>query len=148
MSAPDPNASQPASAEHRPQTSKEKEEFSSGGKRYMLLLRGPTGLKIDKAILWLTGYSIMTKQYSLAGGVPYQPTLIVTTKGARTGKKRTASLPYFVVDDDWVIRGSNGGGPTDPHWVHNIRACSEARVRVGWRSYDVHAHVALSLIHI
>lgn len=108
----------------------------------MLVLRGPTGLRIDKALLWLTGYSLVTKQYALAGGTAYQPTLLLGTRGARTGRKRSAALPYFEVDGAWVVRGSNGGGPTDPHWVHNVRACPEARVRIGWRSFAVRAHVA------
>jgi deazaflavin-dependent oxidoreductase (nitroreductase family) len=126
----------------RPQTSHEKESFSSGGKRWLLLLRGPTGLAIDKRILWLTGCSLITKQYAVAGGMAYQPTLLFTTTGARTGRKRTAALPYFEVDDTWVLRGSNGGGATDPHWVHNVRACPRARVRIGWKSVPVQAHVA------
>ena len=62
----------------------DKERFSSGGKRHLLLLRGPTGLAIDKAILWATGYSLMTKQYCLAMGEPYAPTLMLRTIGART----------------------------------------------------------------
>ena len=108
----------------------------------MILLRGPLGLKIDTAILWLTGYSLMTKQYSIAGGVPYQPTLLLTTTGAKTGLKRTCGLPYFQVGDDYVVRGSNGGGPTDPHWCHNIRKKGEVRIRVGWRGRDLQAHVS------
>ena len=89
-----------------PTTSKDKEAFSSGGKRRLLLLRGPTGLKIDKALLWATGYSLMTKQYCVALGVPYSPTLMITTIGARTKLLRTACLPFFKVGADLVLRGT------------------------------------------
>ena len=126
----------------RPESVKEKEEFSSGGNRHLILLRGKWGLAIDTAILWLTGYSLMTKQYTLANGAPYQPTLLLYTTGARTGRKRRCGLPYFKVNGDYVVRGSNGGGPTDPHWCHNVRANADAKIRVRGRTKKVHAHVA------
>lgn len=126
----------------RPESSAEKEVFSSGGRRHLILLRGKWGLAIDTFVLWLTGYSLMTKQYAYANGAPYQPTLLLYTTGARSGKRRRCGLPYFEVDGAYVVRGSNGGGPTDPHWCHNVRANAEARVRVRGRTRPVHAHVA------
>ena len=60
-----------AETDLRPSTSAEKERFSSGGRRSILILRGPTGLRIDKAIVWATGYSLMTKQYCVALGESY-----------------------------------------------------------------------------
>ena len=126
----------------RPESIAEKEEFSSGGNRHLILLRGKVGLAIDTAILWLTGYSLMTKQYTYANGAPYQPTLLLYTLGARSGKQRRCGLPYFEVDGAYVVRGSNGGGPTDPHWCHNVRANPQARIRIRGRTKQVHAHVA------
>jgi len=130
------------SEEHRPETPYEKARFSSGGNMKWILLRGKWGLFLDTAILRLTGYSLMTKQYSLAGGIPYQQTLLLTTTGARTGKRRTCGLPYWDLEGARVVRGSNGGGPTDPHWVHNIRKNPEASIRLGWQSRPVKGHVA------
>jgi deazaflavin-dependent oxidoreductase (nitroreductase family) len=46
------------------------------------------------------------------------------------------------VGSDLVIRGSHGGGPTDPHWVHNVRAHPEAWVRIRRKTRPMHAHVA------
>ena len=51
------------SEEHRPQTAYEKARFSSGGRTHYIILRGKWGLAIDTAVLWLTGYSLMNKQY-------------------------------------------------------------------------------------
>lgn len=130
------------SADHRPESSYEKSKFSSGGNMKWIILRGKWGLAVDSFLLKLTGYSLMTKQYSLAQGVPYQQTLLLTTTGARTGLERTCGLPYWTVDGKWVVRGSNGGGPTDPHWTHNIRKNPDARIRTGWKSRSVKAHVA------
>lgn len=126
----------------RPETTAEKEQFSSGGNRHLILLRGKWGLAIDTVVLWLTGYSLMTKQYTYANGAPYQPTLLLYTTGAKSGKRRRCGLPYFRVDGDYVVRGSNGGGPTDPHWCHNVRANADAKIRVKGRSKAVRAHVA------
>lgn len=131
-----------STSHERPQTTAEKEAFSSGGNRHLILLRGKWGLAIDTFFLWLTGYSLMTKQYAVANGVAYSPTLLLYTKGARTGKQRRCGLPFFEVDGCYVVRGSNGGGPTDPHWCHNVRANSDAKIRVRGRTKKVHAHVA------
>lgn len=130
------------SRDTRPVTAVEKERFSSGGRSHLLILRGKWGLAIDKAIVWTTGYSLVTAQYAWASGTPYFPTLMLYTIGARTGLTRTCCLPYFRVGDDLVLRGSNGGGPTDPHWVHNVRANGKTWIRVARRTRSVRAHVA------
>ncbi|MBY0400206.1 nitroreductase family deazaflavin-dependent oxidoreductase [Myxococcota bacterium] len=142
---PAPTSSQPASgapSDARPSSAIEKERFSSGGRPYLLILRGKWGLAVDKAIVWTTGWSLVTAQYAWANGASYTPTLMLYTIGARTGAPRSACLPYFRVGDDYVLRGSNGGGPTDPHWVHNVRANPKARVRIARRTRAMHAHVA------
>lgn len=126
----------------RPASVKEKERFSSGGKRWMLLLRGKWGLAIDKVLVWTTGYSLMTAQYCWALGERYGDTLMLTTVGARSGELRRACLPFFRVGNDLVVRGSNGGGGSDPAWVHNIRAHPQAWVRVHRKSRPVRAHLA------
>lgn len=126
----------------RPVSAIEKEHFSSGGRPHLLILRGKWGLAVDKAIVWATGYSLVTAQYARANRTPYTPTLMLYTIGARTGATRSCCLPFFRVGDDLVLRGSNGGGPTDPHWVHNVRANAEAWIRVARRTRPVQAHVA------
>lgn len=130
------------SNDRRPRTVKQKERFSSANKRWLLLLRGRWGLAIDKCLVWATGYSLMTAQYMLAAGEPYRNTLYLKTVGARSGQLRSACLPFFEIDGAYVIRGSNGGGPTDPAWVHNIRAHRCAWVRVRRRNIAVSAYVA------
>jgi deazaflavin-dependent oxidoreductase (nitroreductase family) len=137
------NLPETGSTDHeRPTSVEEKEAVSSGGNRHLIILRGKVGLAIDTFFLWLTGYSLMTKQYTYANGAAYQQTLLLYTTGAKSGQSRRCGLPYFMVDGSYVVRGSNGGGPTDPHWCHNVRAHSDAKIRVKGRSKKVHAHVA------
>ena len=78
------------SEDRRPATSKEKEQFSSRGNRSLLILRGQWGLQVDKAIVWTTGFSLVTAQYAWATGDTYVPTLMLWTTGAKTGRTRTA----------------------------------------------------------
>ena len=128
--------------DHRPETAYEKAKFSSGGRTHYIILRGKWGLAIDTAVLWLTGYSLQNKQYCLAHGTPYISCLLLSTTGARTGKRRTCGLPFWRVNDDYIVRGSNGGGPTDPHWCHNVRKNPDVSIRVRRKTKQVKAHVA------
>ena len=79
-------------------------------------------------------------------GNPYQPTLLLKTIGARSGQLRSCGLPYYKVGDFYVVRGSNGGGPTDPHWAHNIRANPAAWVRIDRKWQPVKAHVSFGFL--
>jgi deazaflavin-dependent oxidoreductase (nitroreductase family) len=114
-------------------TLRETEAFAAWGRRHVILLRGRWGLAIDRVFVWLTGYSLVTKQYAIAGRQRYKPTFMLRTLGARTGKRRTVVLPYRRDGDGFLLVGSNAGGPSDPHWVGNLRANPQAWVRLGWR---------------
>src|SRR5690349_15563823 len=117
-------------------------QFSSRGNTRWVVLRGSWGRRIDRFLVRHTGYSVVTWQYSKAGGNPYQPTLLLTTIGRRSGALRERALPYYPDGDRVVVLGSNGGGPKDPDWVWNIRANEAAWIRVKRRDLAVRATVA------
>lgn len=117
-------------------------QYSARGNTRWIVLRGEKGKVIDRAVLRLTGRSVITWQYAKAGGNPYQPTLLLTTIGRRTGALRERALPFYRDGDRMVVIGSNGGGPRDPDWVWNVRANPFAWVRVNRRDIPVAAHVA------
>ena len=48
--------------------------------------------------------------------------LILTTKGARSGKLRSHPLGYFERDGGYFIVASNAGKPRNPAWYYNIKA--------------------------
>jgi len=50
------------------------------------------------------------------------PVIIVTTRGSKSGKIRKLALMRVEHQGEYAIVGSKGGMPTDPVWVHNLRA--------------------------
>ncbi len=104
--------------------------FSSGGRTKFIILRGTWGRVIDRALVRWTGWSLITWQYTRASGRRYQPTLLLTTIGRRTGELRSSALPYYRVDGDLIVCGSRGGGPYDPLWVANLVADAHCWLRI------------------
>jgi deazaflavin-dependent oxidoreductase (nitroreductase family) len=65
--------------------------------------------------------------------------LLLHTTGAKSGQPRVSPLAYFRVDGKLIIIGSFAGAPTNPAWVHNLRANPQAHIEVGTDAYDVTA---------
>lgn len=63
--------------------------------------------------------------------------LLLHTTGAKSGEPRVSPLAYFVIDAKMLVIGSYAGAPTNPAWVHNLRADHKARIEVGTETYDV-----------
>jgi len=103
---------------------------SSGGRTGFIILRGAWGRVVDRALVRWTGLSLITWQYARASGRRYQPTLLLTTIGRRTGELRSSALPYFPVDGDLIVCGSRGGGPYDPLWAANLEADPHCWLRI------------------
>jgi deazaflavin-dependent oxidoreductase (nitroreductase family) len=63
------------------------------------------------------------------------PVLLLTTRGRRSGRTRTAPLIYLQNGDDVVLVASKGGMPHHPLWYLNLTANAEAEVEIdGGRS--------------
>lgn len=57
--------------------------------------------------------------------------LLLTTKGRKTGEKRTMALIFREVDGDYVIVASRGGDPNHPRWFRNMNdAPDEVEIQV------------------
>lgn len=57
------------------------------------------------------------------------PVIIVTHKGNRTGAVRKTPLMRVKDGDGYVLVGSQGGAPTHPVWVYNLRADPDVQIR-------------------
>jgi F420H(2)-dependent quinone reductase len=57
------------------------------------------------------------------------PVIIVTNRGRKTGAIRKTPLMRVKDGANYVLVGSQGGAPTDPGWVYNLRTDPVVEVR-------------------
>jgi deazaflavin-dependent oxidoreductase (nitroreductase family) len=67
------------------------------------------------------------------------PNLTLTVRGRKSGVPRSTPLLAVPRGADWLIAGSNFGGPKQPVWVVNLEANPDARITVKGRTSDVQA---------
>lgn len=68
--------------------------------------------------------------------------LLLDHVGARSGKRRTTPLVYMRDGDGLLIVASKGGHPSNPSWLHNLRAHPDTEVQIGRRRLPVRAREA------
>ncbi len=56
--------------------------------------------------------------------------LLLTTRGRKSGEKRTVPLIYAQDGDRYVIVASKGGAPEHPGWYQNIEKTPEVELQV------------------
>jgi len=71
-----------------------------------------------------------------------RPLLLLTTRGAKTGRERTNPLAYTRDGDRIFVIASKGGAPTNPDWYRNLRANPRVTVEVGPERFVANARVA------
>lgn len=69
-------------------------------------------------------------------------TLLLTTKGRRTGEPRTNALIYGRAGDDYLIVASNGGSDRPPGWFSNLETAPDVDVQVLDETFPARARVA------
>ena len=69
-------------------------------------------------------------------------TLILTTKGRRSGEPRKAPLIYGEHDGAYLVVASKGGDPDHPAWYKNIQADPEVEVQVWGEKFKARARDA------
>ena len=79
---------------------------------------------------------------SLGGGQGKLPTLLLTTRGRKSGQTKHSPLIYKQVGNDYVVIASKGGAPAHPFWFLNLEATPEAEIRVGVAQHKVRARIA------
>jgi deazaflavin-dependent oxidoreductase (nitroreductase family) len=70
------------------------------------------------------------------------PSVLLTTKGRKTGKERTWPLLAVREDDAYVLTASYGGHDQHPGWYLNLVANPDVTVRDGKRTIRGRARVA------
>jgi deazaflavin-dependent oxidoreductase (nitroreductase family) len=69
-------------------------------------------------------------------------TLILTTKGRKSGEPRKAPLIYGEHDGDLLVVASKGGAPEPPAWYVNLQADPEVEVQVKGDKFKARARDA------
>ena len=67
--------------------------------------------------------------------------LLLTTKGAKTGKSRVNPLAYLPDGKRYIIIASFAGAPNNPPWYHNLVANPDVSIEVGTEKVNVRATV-------
>ena len=67
--------------------------------------------------------------------------LLLTTTGAKSGKRRVNPLAYTTDGDRLVIIASKGGAPSSPDWYYNLVAHPKVTVEVGTETFEATATV-------
>ncbi|HET8976440.1 MAG TPA: nitroreductase/quinone reductase family protein [Solirubrobacterales bacterium] len=78
------------------------------------------GNRVDPVLMRATGGRVKSTMVA--------PTVLLTHRGARSGKRRSTPLAYFTDGDDVVVIASRGGHEHNPAWLHNIRANPEVEL--------------------
>ncbi|MEH0843066.1 nitroreductase family deazaflavin-dependent oxidoreductase [Micromonospora sp. CPCC 205711] len=69
-------------------------------------------------------------------------TLLLTTRGRKSGKLRRTALIYGRDGDDYLVVASQGGAPQHPAWYLNLLAHPEVEVQVGAERFTARARTA------
>jgi deazaflavin-dependent oxidoreductase (nitroreductase family) len=70
------------------------------------------------------------------------PTLILTTKGRRSGERRDAPLIYQQHGDDYLVVASKGGSDPPPAWYVNLQADPDVEVQIKGDRFRAKARTA------
>jgi deazaflavin-dependent oxidoreductase (nitroreductase family) len=64
------------------------------------------------------------------------PVIVVTTRGAKSGKLRKIPLMRVEHDGEYALVASMGGAPTHPVWYHNLKADPAVEIQDGPEPLD------------
>ena len=74
-------------------------------------------------------------------GGPFEgaPIVLLTTTGAKTGKRRTSPMMYLRQDGRTFVFASKAGADTNPAWYHNLVANPEVTAEIGTETHEATA---------
>lgn len=75
----------------------------------------------------------------VGGPFEHMKLLLVTAKGAKSGKEHTFPVAYTMDGDKYVIIASKGGAPDNPAWYFNLLANPEVTVEEGNEKFNARA---------
>ncbi|MGE0483575.1 MAG: nitroreductase family deazaflavin-dependent oxidoreductase [Gammaproteobacteria bacterium] len=79
---------------------------------------------------------------TFAGGPGPLPTLLLTTRGAKSGQESVMPLLYGKIDGGYAIIASKGGAPKHPGWYHNLMKQGTVTVQVAEDVFQARTRIA------
>lgn len=104
-------------------------------------MAGPTGTKRD----WVESNRPVIEKFRKDGRrTPARSNslLLLTTRGARTGRERVTPLNFSRDGDRYIVMASKGGSPTHPDWFHNLVAHPTVTVEADGERFTAQAKVS------
>ena len=80
----------------------------------------------------------------LGGRIDSLPILLLTTRGRKSGRRRTTPLVYLRDGEELVLIASYGGRDEQPAWFWNLESNPQAQVQIGGRPIPMLARKATS----
>ena len=77
----------------------------------------------------------------VAGAFDGRPLLLLTTTGAKSGRKHTTPVVFLNDGNRIVVFASKGGSPSNPAWFHNLVANSGVTVELPGETFEGRAAV-------
>lgn len=71
------------------------------------------------------------------------PVIILTSRGAKSGKVRKSPLMRVEHDGSYAAVASMGGAPKNPEWFHNLLADTQVEVQDGAAPHDMRARLVV-----
>jgi deazaflavin-dependent oxidoreductase (nitroreductase family) len=75
------------------------------------------------------------------GPLAGHPLLVMTSKGAKSGKSRRAILTFSRENGDFIVAGTAGGSPKTPSWVRNAEANADVEIEAENRTFNAKAQI-------
>jgi deazaflavin-dependent oxidoreductase (nitroreductase family) len=99
---------------------------------------------IDSPSEWVADHARRYVETNGEDGYIWQgvPTLVLTTKGRRSGKPRRTMLIFGQDGDRYVVVASKGGAPEHPLWYRNLQEDPEVLVQVRADRFHARARTA------
>ncbi|MDX8143452.1 nitroreductase family deazaflavin-dependent oxidoreductase [Lentzea sp. BCCO 10_0061] len=99
----------------------------------------------DSPTSWVNEHIQKYVETNGAEGHEWRPgvhTLLLTTKGRKSGEMRRTALIYQPSGDDHVVVASQGGKPTHPAWYLNLEEEPVVDVQVAAEKFQARARTA------
>jgi deazaflavin-dependent oxidoreductase (nitroreductase family) len=99
---------------------------------------------VDSPVGWVAKHIQEYEESNGAKGHKWrgQTTLLLTTRGRKSGKLRRTALIYGRDEDDYLLVASNGGSDQHPLWYLNLTADPKVELQVGAEKFIARARTA------